>query len=135
MAPSTIKLLDPDLIELKLGERNDPVDASEWKLTDVRMFGEAGDDTLLGGFKADVLSGGPGLNKLVGGEGEDLLLEEITFSKFDATSYKLRPSADGSFFKALDGKQETESKIELIELAEFKSSTTSTTSSTPPSGS
>ena len=116
----TIKLSGVDLVEIKLGDKNDLIDASKWELTDLKLYGDLGDDTLLGGAKADLLSGGPGLNKLVGGESDDLLLEEISFDTFTATDFKLETTLDGSYFKALEGKQETESKVELIELAEIK---------------
>ncbi len=55
------------------GGDGDDVIISSISSTDVRLFGEAGVDTLVSGNGADLLSGGDGVDLLIGGDGDDLL--------------------------------------------------------------
>jgi Ca2+-binding RTX toxin-like protein len=53
---------------------NDIVDASGLASTKTRLFGQAGNDVLLGGDARDVIFGGLGNDRLEGHGGNDLLL-------------------------------------------------------------
>lgn len=55
------------------GDGNDLVDASALTTISATLFGENGNDTLLGGRAADQIFGGPGNDWLDGGAGNDLL--------------------------------------------------------------
>jgi Ca2+-binding RTX toxin-like protein len=84
-----VKLAGLELVSLSLGEGDDLADASNWVLTPVTIKGELGDDTIVGGKLDDKLSAGLGFNKLDGGEGVDLLYEEISSKDFPAQDSKL----------------------------------------------
>lgn len=52
---------------------NDTLDASGAPLG-LYLFGERGDDLLIGGAGHDTLSGGPGMDRFYGGDGDDMIL-------------------------------------------------------------
>src|SRR6266508_6992675 len=92
------------------------------------MIGGDGPDVLLGGLKADeisglggddLISGGPGLKVLDDGEGIYLLTEEVSakYSKFN--TYELKVLDGVPTFRST-GDQLTESKVVQFEAVEFK---------------
>src|SRR6266508_6598708 len=92
------------------------------------MIGGDGPDVLLGGVQAEEISGmgadapisgGPGLNVPDGGEGIDLLSEEVSakYSKFN--TYELKVLDGVPTFRST-GDQLTESKVDQFEAVEFK---------------
>jgi Ca2+-binding RTX toxin-like protein len=62
-----------DLITFKAGDGNDILDGSATK-TALIAYGEAGDDTLIGGANNDYLDGGAGIDTIVGNGGNDVIV-------------------------------------------------------------
>lgn len=58
------------------GSNNNSINASEFNLGSVTLFGKAGNDNLRGGTKNDTLTGGEGNDTLTGGPGNDRLIFE-----------------------------------------------------------
>jgi Ca2+-binding RTX toxin-like protein len=116
-----VKLAGLELVSLSLGDGNDFADASGWELTPVTIKGELGDDTIVGGKLGDILSGGLGFNKLDGGDGIDLISEEISRKDFPGQESKLwTVDADLAVFEDTLSEQKLRTEFAKIELFEAK---------------
>jgi Ca2+-binding RTX toxin-like protein len=116
-----VKLAGLELVSLSLGDGNDLADASGWELTPVTIKGELGDDTIVGGKLGDILSGGLGFNKLDGGDGIDLIAEEISRKDFPGQESKLwTVDADLAVFEDTLSEQKLRTEFAKIELFEAK---------------
>ncbi|MEM8876079.1 MAG: calcium-binding protein [Planctomycetota bacterium] len=65
---------DVDYVDVRAGAGQDSIDASELTNLRVELYGEAGDDTLIGGALGDKLFGGDNNDELRGGAGSDSIV-------------------------------------------------------------
>ena len=65
----------------------DDIASTEDKVNEVLIYGDDGDDTLIGGTNNDYLNGGKGNDKYYGGFGDDTLIETSSIRSGGGDSY------------------------------------------------
>ena len=74
---------------------NDIIDANKFFDDEYTIYGNAGNDTLIGGYKKDLLDGGTGNDILIGNGGDDAFHDEQGFDTYHISDHDTIFDADG----------------------------------------
>lgn len=74
---------------------NDIIDANKFFDDEYTMYGNAGNDTLIGGYKKDLLDGGTGNDILIGNGGDDAFNDEQGYDTYHISDHDTIFDADG----------------------------------------
>jgi|GEM_PF-1893829 len=74
---------------------NDIIDANKFFDDEYTIYGNAGNDTLIGGYKKDLLDGGTGNDILIGNGGDDAFYDEQGYDTYHISDHDTIFDADG----------------------------------------
>ena len=83
---------------------NDIIDANKFFDDEYTIYGNAGNDTLIGGYKKDLLDGGTGNDILIGNGGDDAFNDEQGFDTYHIKDHDTIFDADGKGVMMFGGK-------------------------------